>query len=82
MNNNKYFQNNIKIEADKCYVKNKRYVGYYSFEELVRNVLIVVPFALALIKAVIDLSNDTEIRPYAFYGAEGNILCKNAKNIV
>lgn len=29
----------------------------------------------------IDLSNDTEIRPYAFYGAEGNIQCKNAENI-
>lgn len=57
LNNNKYFQNNIKTEADKCYVKNKKYVGYYSFEELVRNVLIVIPFALAIIKAVIDLSN-------------------------
>lgn len=29
----------------------------------------------------IDLSNDTEIRPYAFYGAEGNIQCNNAGNI-
>ncbi len=68
LNNNKYFQNNIKNEADKCYVKNKRYVAYYSFEELVRNVLIVVPFALALIKAVIDLSNGIDtLGIIAFY---------------
>lgn len=68
LNNNKYFQNNIEIEADKCYVKNKKYVGYYSFEELVRNVLIVVPFALALIKAVIDLSHGIDtLGIIAFY---------------
>lgn len=68
LNNNKYFQNNIKIEADKCYVKNKKYVGYYSFEELVRNILIFVPFALALIKAVIDLSNGIDtLGIIAFY---------------
>lgn len=68
LNNNKYFQNNIKAEANKCYVKNKKYVGYYSFEELVRNVLIVVPFALALIKAVIDLSNGIDtLGVIAFY---------------
>lgn len=68
LNNNKYFQNNIEIEADKCYAKNKEYVSYYSFEELVRNVLIVVPFALALIKAVIDLSHGIDtLGIIAFY---------------
>lgn len=68
LNNNKYFQNNIKIEADKCYIKNKKYVNYYSFEVLVRNVLIVVPFALALIKAVIDLLNGIDtLGIIAFY---------------
>lgn len=68
LNNNKYFHNNIKIEADKCYVKNKKYVSYYSFEELVRNILIFIPFALALIKAVIDLSNGIDtLGIIAFY---------------
>lgn len=68
LNNNKYFQNNITVKANKCYIKNKKYVGYYSFEELVRNVLIIIPFALALIKAVIDLSNGIDtLGIIAFY---------------
>lgn len=68
LNDDQYFQNNIKVEGNKCYIKNKKYVRYYSFEELIRNVLIVLPFAIALIKAVIDLSKGIDtLGIIAFY---------------
>ena len=35
---------------------NRKYVSYYSLEEILRNALIVLPFILVIIKAVIDLS--------------------------
>lgn len=57
LNNDNYFINKINKEGNKCYKENKKYVKYYSFEEALRNILIVVPFFLGLIKAAIDLSN-------------------------
>lgn len=57
LNNTTYFGNKISKEGKKCYNENKKYVRYYSFEEALRNILIVVPFFLGLIKAAIDLSN-------------------------
>ncbi len=57
LNNNNYFINKIKNLGNKCYKENKKYVSYYSLEELIRNFLIIVPFFLGLIKACIDLSN-------------------------
>lgn len=57
LNNNYYFVNKITKEGKKCYDNNRMYVKYYSFEEALRNILIVVPIFLGLIKAVIDLSN-------------------------
>ena len=54
--NDDYFVNKITKEGKKCNNEHKRYVKYYSFEEALRNILIVVPFALGLIKAAIDLS--------------------------
>lgn len=56
LNNNKYFENLIQKEGKECYVKNKKYVTSYSLEELVRNGLIIIPFAIAIMKAVYDLS--------------------------
>lgn len=68
LNNNKYFEKNIKIEGTKCYTQNKKYVNYYSAEELVRNILIILPFIFAIIKAVIDLSNGADtLGIIAFY---------------
>lgn len=57
LNNENYFLNKIKKEGEKCINENKKYVKYYSFEEAFRNILIVIPFILGLIKAVIDLKN-------------------------
>ncbi len=57
LNDDSYFVNRILKEGKKCYNENKKYVKYYSFEEALRNILIVVPFFLGLIKAVIDLAN-------------------------
>lgn len=57
LNDDDYFVNKISREGKKCYNANKKYVKYYSFEEVLRNILIVVPFFLGLIKAAIDLSN-------------------------
>ncbi len=57
LNNDNYFLNKIEKEGKKCNKENKKYVKYYSFEEVFRNILIIVPFFLGLIKAVIDLSN-------------------------
>lgn len=57
LNNDNYFIDKISTEGKKCYKENKKYVKYYSFEEALRNILIVIPFFLGLIKAVIDLSN-------------------------
>jgi ABC-type bacteriocin/lantibiotic exporter with double-glycine peptidase domain len=57
LNNNKYFEKIISKEGKECYKKQNRYVKCYSLEELIRNILIVIPFVLAIIKAVVDLSN-------------------------
>ena len=57
LNDNKYFEKIISKEADECYKKQNKYVKCYSLEELIRNILIIVPFALAIIKGVVDLSN-------------------------
>ena len=57
LNDDDYFVNKISREGKKCYNENKKYVKYYSFEEALRNILIVIPFFLGLIKAAIDLSN-------------------------
>ncbi len=57
LNNNKYFERIIKKEGEDRNKKKREYVKRYSLEELIRNVLIVIPFALAIIKAVYDLSN-------------------------
>ena len=57
LNNNKYFEKIIKYKGKECYKKQNKYVRCYSLEELIRNILIIIPFALAIIKAVYDLSN-------------------------
>lgn len=57
LNDEKYFLKRIKREGRKCYSENRKYVRYYSLEEALRNFLIVVPFFLGLVKAVVDLSN-------------------------
>ncbi|MBQ4583675.1 MAG: ABC transporter ATP-binding protein [Bacilli bacterium] len=57
LNSNKYFVDKIAKEGKHCYKENEKYVKYYSTEEMIRNILIVVPFFLGLLKAVIDLSN-------------------------
>ncbi len=57
LNNDNYFINKINSEGKKCYKENRKYVKYYSLEEALRNLLIVMPFFLGLVKAAIDLSN-------------------------
>ena len=57
LNNNKYFEKLIKDEGTECYKKQNKYVKCYSLEEIIRNILIVIPFALAIIKGIYDLSN-------------------------
>lgn len=57
LNNDKYFINKVSQASKKCYKENQKYVNCYSFEELIRNTFIVIPFFLGLIKACIDLSN-------------------------
>jgi len=57
LNHNEYFVQKIKEAGKNKKRKNKEYVSAYSYEELVRNTLIVIPFAIALIKAVMDLQN-------------------------
>lgn len=57
LNNDNYFINKISKSGKKCYKENKKYVNYYSYEELIRNTFIVIPFFLGLIKACIDLSH-------------------------
>lgn len=57
LNDNKYFEKIVSKEGKECYKKQNKYVKCYSLEELIRNILIVIPFALAIIKAVVDLSN-------------------------
>lgn len=57
LNDNKYFEKIISKEGNECYKKQNKYVKCYSLEEIIRNILIVVPFALAIIKGVYDLSN-------------------------
>ncbi len=56
LNDDDYFINKIVREGKKCYKENKKYIKYYSFEEALRDIIIVVPFFLGLIKATIDLA--------------------------
>lgn len=60
LNNNTYFENRIKEEGMLCKKKNIDYIKCYSLEELVRNILIVIPFILALLKAIYDLANGVD----------------------
>lgn len=55
LNNNTYFLNKISEKGNTCYKKHKDYVKVYSLEEIVRNILIVLPFILGLLKAFMDL---------------------------
>ena len=57
LNNNNYFEKIIQKEGADCYKKQNKYVKCYSLEEIIRNILIVIPFALAIIKSIYDLSN-------------------------
>lgn len=57
LNNNKYFEKLIQKEGNECYKKQNKYVKCYSLEEIIRNILIVIPFALAIIKSIYDLSD-------------------------
>jgi len=87
LNDNRYFEKNIIIEGNKCYRKNKKYVKYASFEELIRNILIILPFILAMLKAVIDLSNGIDtlgiITFYIYIQTEmGFIFDELSSNIV
>lgn len=56
LGNNSFFEKKIDLMSNKCIEKSDKYIKNYSFEEVVRNFLIFVPFALAMIKAVYDLS--------------------------
>lgn len=57
LNNNRYFEKIILKEGTECYKKQNKYIQCYSLEEIIRNILIVLPFSLAIIKAVYDLAN-------------------------
>lgn len=57
LNDENYFLNKIRKGGKQCYKENKKYVKYYSLEEMARNTLIVIPFFLGLIKAAVDLSH-------------------------
>lgn len=57
LNNNPYFLNKVKKAGKRCFREQKKYVRCYSTEALLRNALIIVPFFLGLLKAIIDLSN-------------------------
>ena len=57
MNNDKYFEKIIQREGTECYKRQNKYIKCYSLEEIIRNILIVIPFALAIIKSIYDLSN-------------------------
>lgn len=48
LNNNKYFEKIIQKEGAECYKKQNKYVKCYSLEEIIRNILIVIPFVLAI----------------------------------
>lgn len=68
LNNNHYFESNIKEKGQTCYKEHKKYVNNYSLEALIRNTFIIIPFILAMIKAVIDLSHGIDtLGIIAFY---------------
>lgn len=57
LNHDSYFIKKIDREGKKCARENRKYVNYYALEEMVRDILIVLPFFLGLLKAVVDLSH-------------------------
>lgn len=56
LGNNLFFEKKIDLMGNKCIKKSDEYIKYYSFEEVIRNFLIFFPFALAMLKAVYDMS--------------------------
>ena len=60
LNNNNYFEKIIQRKSTECYKKQIKYVKCYSLEEIIRNILIVIPFALAIIKSIFDLYNGVD----------------------
>lgn len=60
LNDNNYFEKIITKEGKECYNRENKYVKCYSLEEMFRNILILIPFALAIIKAVYDLLNGVD----------------------
>lgn len=68
LNNDEYFIKKIIKEGRECEQENRKYINCYSLEEALRNILIVIPFFLGLLKAVIDLSHGIDtIGIIAFY---------------
>jgi len=68
LNNKDYFLNIINSKGSTCYQKHKKYVKLYSLEEIIRNILIVIPFILGLLKAFIDMKNGIDtLGIIAFY---------------
>lgn len=68
LNNNKYFEKIIAKEGNECLTSHKKYIKCSSFDEVIRNILMLIPFALAIVKAVYDLSNGIDtLGIIAFY---------------
>ncbi|HBA37802.1 MAG TPA: hypothetical protein DCY94_03685, partial [Firmicutes bacterium] len=57
LNHDSYFVGKIDKKSKNCLNENRKYVDYYSIEEALRNMLILMPFLLGLLKAIIDLSH-------------------------
>lgn len=68
LNNRTYFLNIINRQGNTCYNKHKEYVKLYSLEEIIRNILIVIPFILGLLKAFFDMQKGIDtLGIIAFY---------------
>lgn len=68
LNSNSYFESLINKYSKKRFTKNKKYVSVYAKEQFLRNMFIILPFAVALIKAVVDLKSGIDtLGIIAFY---------------
>ncbi len=87
LGNSSFFADKIKQSGNQCLSKAYNYIRYYSLEEFLRNTLIFIPFVLAMVKAVYDMSLGIDtlgiITFYIYQNAEmGSVFSGMSRNLI
>ena len=87
LGNSDFFEKKINSMNNSCVSKAFNYIKYYSLEDFLRNFLIFIPFVVAMIKAVYDMSIGIDtlgiITFYIYQNAEmGSVFSGMSKNLI